>query len=137
MSSTTSTLAWLFAVCAVMLRILLFASPITLVMLFSMPNLSSQKTVSFTGYAVGVAFVAGPFDVDLAFRFVKQIRDIRTIDRMHSHAFAARDISDDAFAADRIAAARAVDEHVSLAADCDGVVISEHPAHNTCNRSRF
>src|SRR5581483_4492447 len=45
MSRTTSTLAWLLAVWAAMLRMLLLASPITPVMLFNMPKRSSQKTV--------------------------------------------------------------------------------------------
>ena len=41
---------------------------------------------------------------------------------MHGHAFAARDVSDDRLAANRIATARAIDQQVAMAFDCDGVL---------------
>src|SRR5579864_8379218 len=49
--------------------------------------------------------VARPFDVDLAFGFVHQIGDVGAVDRVDGNAFAARDVADDALAADGIAAA--------------------------------
>src|SRR5579859_591102 len=74
--------------------------------------------------------VARPFDVDLAFGFVHQVGDVGAVDRVDGHAFAARDVADDALAADGIAAAGAVDHHVSLAADGDAVVVAEDAAHH-------
>ena len=44
-----------------------------------------------------------------------KIVNVGTIHRMHRHAFAARDVSDDRFAANRIATSRAIDQHVALA----------------------
>src|SRR5579863_6423536 len=79
------------------------------------------------------ALVAGPLDVNLAFGLIHQIRDVGAIDGVHRHALAARDVPDNSFAANRIAAAGAVDHHVSLAAHGDGVVIAEDAAHHAGN----
>ena len=56
---------------------------------------------------------------------------------MHGDAFAARDVADNAFAANRIATARAVDQHVALPADRDGVVIAEDAAHHAGDAARL
>src|SRR5215469_4992038 len=50
---------------------------------------------------------------------------------MHRDALAACDVSDDVFPAYRVTTTGAVDEHVSLAADGDGVVVSEDAADHT------
>src|SRR5712691_9048904 len=68
--------------------------------------------------------VAGPFDIDAAFGFVHQVCHVGTMDRMHGHTFAARDVADDTFSTDGIATLGAIDEHVALAADGDSVVIA-------------
>src|ERR1700728_443627 len=49
---------------------------------------------------------------------------------MYGNAFAARDVADNSFATDRVATARAVDQHIALAADGDGIVIPEDAAHH-------
>src|SRR5579863_1891310 len=76
----------------------------------------------------GRCVIAGPLDVNLALRLVEKICDVRTIHGMHGDAFAARDVSHDALTANGITTAGAVDEHVSLATDRDGVVVSEDAA---------
>ena len=60
-----------------------------------------------------------PFDVDAPLRVVQQVDDIRTGDRVHRHALAAGDISDDFLAADRIAAPRQDHHQVVDPADLD------------------
>src|SRR5215467_452569 len=76
------------------------------------------------------AVVAGPFDIDFSFRLIEKICHVRTIDGVHCDALAACDVTDDVFAADWITTAGAVDQHVSLAAHGDGVVVSEDAADN-------
>src|SRR5579871_5730120 len=77
--------------------------------------------------------IASPFDVDFSFGLVHQIGHVRAGDGVHRDAFAARDIANDAFTADRIATAGAVNHHVSLTADGDGIVIAEDAAHDAGN----
>ena len=49
---------------------------------------------------------------------------------MHRYSLAARDVADNALSANRIAAARAIDQHVALAFDHDGVVIAKDAPHD-------
>src|SRR5258708_5486529 len=91
----------------------------------------------FYGIGGGRGFVAGPFHIDAALWFVEQVCDVRTIDRMHGHAFAPRDVADNTFATNGIATSGPVDEHVALAFDRDGVVIAEDAANDAGNPTRF
>src|ERR1039457_2555507 len=65
----------------------------------------------------GRALIASPLHIDAAFRLVHQVGDVRTIHRVHRDSLAAGDVADNALPANRIAAARAVDQHISLAFD--------------------
>src|SRR5579863_857263 len=86
----------------------------------------------------GSSFIPRPLYFDAAFGLVKKISDVRAVNGMDSHAFAARDVTNDAFAADGVTTARAVDQHVALALDGDGVVVAaEDTAHYAGNRSAF
>src|SRR5580692_7840296 len=85
----------------------------------------------------GSAFVAGPFDVDAALGLIHQVGHVRTVDRVHSHALASGDVADNAFSANRITTLRAVDQHVALPTNCDGVVVTEHSAHYAGNGARL
>src|SRR6202140_4728316 len=87
------------------------------------------------GIGGGSALVAGPLHIDAAFWFVEKIRHVRTVDRVHGHAFAARDVANDSLAADGIATSRSIDEHIALPAYRDGVVIAEDAAYNAGNAS--
>src|SRR5580704_14705471 len=97
----------------------------------------AEAVVAENGQLHGIgcrcALVARPFDINLAFRFVQKIRHIGTINRVYGYALASRDVANDAFAADRITTAGAVHQHVSLAADCDGIVISKDAANDAGN----
>ena len=65
-----------------------------------------------------------PLDFDPALRVVKKIDDIRTGRRMDRHTFAARDVSDNFLAADRIAAAR---PNTSTSSDPRTLIFSSPP----------
>src|ERR1700722_4368154 len=78
----------------------------------------------------GCALVAGPFHVDAAFGLVHQVSDVGATHGMHRHSFAARDVADNAFSADGITTAGAVDQHIALALDHDRVVVTKDPAHH-------
>ena len=62
---------------------------------------------------------ARPFDIDLALDLIHQVLHVGAVGRMHGDAFAARDISDDRFAANRIAALGAVDHQIVDTFDLD------------------
>src|SRR5215471_2302030 len=72
--------------------------------------------------------VARPLDINLALGFIEKIRNIWAIERMHSYALATSDVADDTFAANRVTTARAVDQHVSLAANRYGIVVTKNAA---------
>ena len=57
---------------------------------------------------------------------------------MDGNSFAARDVADDAFATDGVTTARAVDQHIALAFDGDGVLLAaEDTAHHAGDGSGF
>jgi hypothetical protein len=68
-----------------------------------------------------VFVVAGPEDVDPAFRFIKKICNVRTVDGVDGYAFAPGYVAYDGFASDRVTTFRAIDEKIAGAADYDGV----------------
>ena len=68
------------------------------------------------------------FDLDAALGVVPQVEHVWTRRRVHRDALAARDVADNPFAADRIAAARAHDEHVVEATHLD-LVLSAGAQH--------
>ena len=83
----------------------------------------------FDGIGNGLAFnVAGPFNVDAAVGFVEKIGDVGAVDGVDGHAFAAGNVADDGFAANRVATAGAIDEQVAVPADDDGVGVSAEDA---------
>src|SRR6267154_198476 len=73
----------------------------------------------------GRAFVAGPLYVDAAFRLIHEVGDVGAAYGVDRDSFSTRDIADNALSANRIATARAVDQHIALAFDHDGVVIAK------------
>src|SRR5258708_9785763 len=79
------------------------------------------------------AFIASPLDVDAALRFVHKIGDVGTAYGVHRDSFAASDVADDAFSADGITTAGAVDQHIALAFDHDGVVVAKDAANYVRN----
>src|SRR5580693_8182643 len=83
------------------------------------------------------AFVAGPFDVDAALGLIHQVGHVRTVDRVHSHALASGDVADNAFSANRITTLRAINQHVALPANGDGVVVAEDAAHDAGDCARL
>src|SRR5437764_12959130 len=58
----------------------------------------------------GSAFFLAPFHINLALRLIHKIEHVGTVYRMHRHAFATSDITNDRFSPNRITAARAIDE---------------------------
>ena len=98
---------------------------ITPVIAASMPGRSSVKIRRRTGNVAWVG--AGPLDGNAPLGFVKQILDVRAILAVDGDAAAARDVADDVVAGNRIAAFRAVDHQVVMAAHDDrGVLHAEH-----------
>src|SRR5947209_585797 len=73
----------------------------------------------------GSVFVAPPFDVDAALRFVHEVCDVGTVHRVHCNSLATSDVANDGFSSNRIATTRTVDQHVALALDHDGIVIAK------------
>ena len=76
----------------------------------------------FDGIALRTAAIfayAGPLDGDAAVALVKQVLHIGAAAGVNGDAFAAGDVADDFFAADRVATARAVDEEIVLALDLE------------------
>ncbi len=125
MSRTTSTLAWLLEVWAVM-----FSNVALGVADHAGNALQHAEAVvaedsEFHGIGCRSAVVAGPLDVNAALGLVEKIGHVGATDRVHSHALAARDVADDAFAADRITTSGAVDQHIALSTDGDSVVVAE------------
>src|SRR6202021_3349962 len=78
----------------------------------------------FYGIGGGSGFVARPSHFNFSLGLVKKIGDVRTVDGVDGNSFAARDVADDAFATDGVTTARAVDQHIALAFDGDGVLIA-------------
>src|SRR6185312_13582754 len=66
----------------------------------------------------------GPFHGNSAICFVHQIDHVRATHGMNGHAFAARDIPDDGFAANRIATSGAIDEQIVVALYFDRAIVS-------------
>ena len=62
------------------------------------------------GRLIGAGAV--PLDVDAALGIEHQVDDVRTAERVHRHALAARDVADDLLAANRVAALRAEHHHI-------------------------
>src|SRR5262249_27030011 len=86
-------------------------------------------------YGIGTRrpIVDCPFDINLALRFIQQVSDIRTVLRMHGHAFAASHVTDNTFTTNRIAALGPIHQQVTVALHADGigaVIASEHAPHN-------
>src|SRR5271166_2227713 len=79
------------------------------------------------------AIVASPLNIDAAFGLIHQIGDVRTAYRVDRDSLAAGDVSDDAFAADGVTTAGAIDEHIALAFDHDGIVIAKYAADDAGN----
>ena len=65
----------------------------------------------------------GPLHVNLAFRLIHEIHDVGTIEAVNRHAFAAGDVADDGFAANRVTTTGAVDQQVALSGHANGVVV--------------
>src|SRR5437660_354328 len=81
--------------------------------------------------------VSRPLNVDLPLRLVQEIRHVRAAHRMYRHALAARDVADDALAANWVATSRAIHQHISLPAHGDRVVISENSPHEAGETARL
>ncbi len=106
-------------------RMLAFSPLITPVIAASMPGRSSVKMRRRTGNVACVA--AGPLDGNAALGFVQEIFDVGAILAVDGDAAAARDVADDVVTRNRIAAFRAVDHEVVVAAHDDrGVLHAEH-----------
>src|ERR1700690_1990568 len=75
-------------------------------------------------------FVAGPPHVDPPDGLAEKIGDVRTVDGVDSHSFAAGDIADYGLPANRVATLGSIHQQVALSADDDGVAVStKNPAH--------
>src|ERR1700689_3211325 len=81
--------------------------------------------------------VPRPLHIDAPFRFVHQVGNVRTAHCVHRHALATSDVAHDALSPNRIATARAVDQHVTLALDHDGVVIANHALPHARDSARL
>src|ERR1700692_3951256 len=68
------------------------------------------------------SLVAGPFDIDAAFRLIQQVHYVRAIHGVHGDAFAAGYITHHILAPDGVAAAGAIHEQIAMAFYADGVV---------------
>ena len=71
----------------------------------------------------GRSIIVGPLHVNLAFRLIHEIHDVGTIEAVNRHAFAAGNVADDGFAANRVTTTGAVDQQVALSGDANGVVV--------------
>src|SRR6266851_686270 len=78
----------------------------------------------------GRAFVAGPLDVNAAFRLEHQVGDVGAAYGVNGDSLATRNVADDALSTNGIATAGAVDQHIALTLDHDGVVVAKDAAHN-------
>ena len=56
---------------------------------------------------------------------------------MHRDALSPGDVANDAFAADGVTTAGAVDQHIALAFDHDGVVVAKNAADDTGDGTRL
>ena len=74
-------------------------------------------------YREGLDGRAGPLDVNLAFDFVHQVLNVGATDRMDRDALAARNITHDGLAADRVTTLGPVDQQVVDAFDFDDQVL--------------
>ena len=92
-----------------------------------MPGRSSVWITMLHREALGRA--ARPFDIDLALDLVHQVLHVRADLRVHGDALAARDVADDRFPANRIAALGAIDHQVVDALNLDG---TRSPAGPDC-----
>ena len=80
--------------------------------------------------------VAGPFDGDAPLGFVEQIFDIGAILAVDGDAAAARDVADDVVAGNRIAAFRAIDHQIVVAAHDDRAFVHAQHALDGCAELR-
>src|SRR5271157_1990968 len=101
----------------------------------------AEAVVAVNGEFYGIggrsAFITGPLDINTAFGFVEEVGNVGTIHRVHGHALAACDVADDALTADGIATSRAVDQHVTLSADGNRIVIPKNSADYAGNATRL
>src|SRR5215469_4806047 len=83
--------------------------------------------------------VATPFNRNLAVGLVHQVGHVGTRSRVHGHAFATRDIADDVFATNGIAASRSIHHKVTVSPDLDGSVAAaaKDATDHTGNRTRL
>src|ERR1700674_3148853 len=62
----------------------------------------------------------GPLNGNAPVRFIHQVGDVRTAYRMNGNSLPAGHVTDNGFATNRIATARAIDQQVVIAFDFDG-----------------